>query len=416
MPTQKNALSLRSWSVWTLVSLFYAYQYILRVLPNIMMDDIMVRFSIEANIFGQFSGTYYIGYALAHIPLGMFIDRIGPKKALPICIVLTISGLLPLLFSHNWIYAVGGRFFIGVGSSAAILGVFSVIRLLFPPEKFTRILGVSVTIGLIGAIYGGDPVRVLIATYGTQTILYSLIAIGLALASCIFILTPTGHTSKAPSSLLHQMRTVFFNPYVILLCVCGGFMVGPLEGFADVWGSNFLKIAYGFDATKAATLPSLIFVGMCFGSPLLSYAADHTKAYYATILISAFLMIICFTLLLTQSLSAHTMGIAFVICGICCAYQIPLIYKATTFTPSNATGLTTAAANMIIMIFGYLFHGSIGGLMDIFWTGEKAQGVPLYSALTQIKALSVIPAGLFIGAVGVAWIARVRAKKTFPER
>ena len=60
-----------AWMVWIIASLFYAYQYILRVMPNIMLDDIMQQFNLSSATFGQFSGVYYIGYSLMHIPLGL---------------------------------------------------------------------------------------------------------------------------------------------------------------------------------------------------------------------------------------------------------------------------------------------------------------------------------------------------------
>ena len=51
-----------AWTVWLVASFFYAYQYILRVLPDIMLTDIIDQFGISAATFGQFSGVYYIGY------------------------------------------------------------------------------------------------------------------------------------------------------------------------------------------------------------------------------------------------------------------------------------------------------------------------------------------------------------------
>ena len=53
-----------AWVVWVVASVFYAYQYVLRVMPNIMLDYIMQQFHIGAATFGQFSGVYYIGYSL----------------------------------------------------------------------------------------------------------------------------------------------------------------------------------------------------------------------------------------------------------------------------------------------------------------------------------------------------------------
>ena len=64
-----------AWSIWMAASLFYAYQYILRVMPNIMMNDITQQFNIDATAFGQFSGIYYLGYSLMHLPIGIMLDR-----------------------------------------------------------------------------------------------------------------------------------------------------------------------------------------------------------------------------------------------------------------------------------------------------------------------------------------------------
>ena len=141
-----------AWSVWMTASIFYAYQYIIRVMPNIMLGDIMNQFHMDAAVFGQFSGVYYIGYSLMHLPIGIMLDRYGPKNVMSGCILLTVVGLLPILFAEHWVYPLVGRLLIGIGSSAAILGTFKIIRMAFAEKHFTRMLTFTVTIGLIGGI------------------------------------------------------------------------------------------------------------------------------------------------------------------------------------------------------------------------------------------------------------------------
>src|SRR5436190_5130533 len=102
MQQHQNAIT--TWTMWALASFFYAYQYILRVLPNIMMPEILEKFAIDAVIFGQYSGFYYIGYAGMHIPVGILLDKYGPKRILPPCMLLTVIGLVPLLYADHWIY------------------------------------------------------------------------------------------------------------------------------------------------------------------------------------------------------------------------------------------------------------------------------------------------------------------------
>jgi len=282
-----------AWAVWIIASVFYAYQYILRVMPNIMLSDIMQQFDIGAAAFGQFSGLYYVGYSLLHLPIGMMLDRFGPRKVMTGCIVLTVVGLMPLLFSNYWLYPVLGRFLIGLGSSAAILGVFKVIRMAFSEQQFPRMLSFSVTIGLMGAIYGGGPVSFMREAFGYQTVVEMMVVAGLVLAFMTYWIVPDVSTAQE-GAVLSDVKEVLSYGKVIGSCLFAGLMVGPLEGFADEWGTIFLKHVYGFEGTFAASLPSLIFIGMCLGAPLLNFIADSVGHYLATIAGAGLTMAMCF--------------------------------------------------------------------------------------------------------------------------
>lgn len=391
-----------AWAVWIIASIFYAYQYILRVMPNIMLDDIMQQFDIGAAAFGQFSGVYYIGYSLMHLPLGIMLDRFGPKKMMSGCILLTIVGLMPLLFAEHWAFPIAGRFLIGLGSSAAILGVFKIVRITFSEARFSRMLSLSVTIGLIGAIYGGGPVSYLRELFGYQMVIQLIAGAGLLLACATWWIVPN-LTTPSEGTVMGDIKEVLRNRRVLFTCLFAGFMVGPLEGFADVWGTAFLKHVYGFEGALAASLPSMIFIGMCFGSPLLSLIAEKAGSYLATIVFAALTMIACFILLLNWHLTSAFISINFVVVGVCCSYQILAIYKASTYVREQVAGLATAVANMIIMTFGYLFHAAMGSVINLMGGANSAQGL--------MCGVILIPAGLCIGAAGYLFLLAVEKRE-----
>lgn len=399
-----------AWMVWLIASVFYAYQYIIRVMPNIMLEDIMQQFNIDAATFGQFSGVYYIGYSLMHLPLGIMFDRFGPKKVMTASILLTVAGLSPLIFSDHWIYPIAGRVVIGMGSSAAILGLFKIIRMTFSEQRFPRMLSFSVTIGLIGAIYGGGPVSYMRETLGYEPVIEIFAVLGIALALVTYWIVPNV-TSVPDTSMFSDIKEVLGNSRVIWSCIFAGCMVGPLEGFADVWGTAFLKQVYGFDSTLAASFPSMIFIGMCFGAPVLSLIADKMGSYSATIITSGCIMTGCFLSLLAWHLNTGALSVSFVLVGICCAYQILAIYKASTYVNENVAGLTTAVANMIIMIFGYAFHTAIGGVVSYMGGPTTSQAL--------VYGVAVIPVGLCIGTLGYILLFvkdRVRKQDGVPVR
>lgn len=390
-----------AWTIWFIASIFYAYQYILRVMPNIMLDDIMQQFHISAATFGQFSGVYYIGYSLMHLPVGIMLDRYGPKKIMSACIFISVIGLLPLIFADHWVYPIVGRLLIGIGSSAAILGLFKIIRMAFDEARFARLLSLSVTIGLMGAIYGGGPVSYMHEVWGYQSVIVSFIVIGLILAFVTYWIIPQGESSQ-PSSVMSDIKEVLSNQKVIYSCLFAGLMVGPLEGFADVWGKAFLKQVYGFDNTLAASLPSMIFIGMCFGAPFLNMIAEKMGSYLGAVVGAGITMILCFSFMLVWQLSPTVLSFNLILIGISCAYQILAIYKASTYVREQVAGLTTAIANMIIMIFGYAFHTTISTIIDAMGGPNTAQALSF--------GVAVIPIALCLGTCGFLYLLKKERK------
>lgn len=392
-----------AWTVWLVASLFYAYQYILRVMPSIMLTDIMEQFGISAATFGQFSGVYYIGYSLMHLPIGILLDRYGPRKVMSVSILFTVAGLLPLIFSDYWVYPILGRVLTGMGSSAAILGIFKIVRMSFPEKRFARMLSISVTIGLIGAIYGGGPVSYFCEKWGSDLVVKGLALLGIALAALTYWIVPN-MKREVSQPIFADMKEVFYNKKVILACLFAGFMVGPLEGFADVWGAAFLHGVYGFNLEVAASLPSMIFLGMCFGGPILSLIAERVHSSLLVIMGAGLAMALCFFALLFGTLSTAAITFSFLLVGVCCAYQILAIYKASTYVREGVAGLTTAVANMIIMIFGYAFHTVIGKVVSLF--GGAASPEALF------YGMMAIPVALSIGVVGYTFLF-IKEKREF---
>lgn len=391
-----------AWAVWIIASIFYSYQYIIRVMPSILMGDIMDKFNIDAAIFGQFSGVYYLGYSLMHLPIGIMLDHYGPRKVMTSCILLTVAGLLPIIYANHWMYPIIGRILIGIGSSAAILGVFKIIRMSFSKVHFSRMLSFSVTIGLIGGIYGGAPVAYMNEALGYEKVIEVFALMGVALAAVTYFIVPNIEKENK-ASVISEIKEVLSNKKVILTCIFAGLMVGPIEGFADIWGVKFFAQAYGLSNDIAASLPSMIFIGMCFGAPVLNFIAEKTGSYFGTIIGSGILMSAVFIALVITKLEVSTITIGLSLVGICCAYQILAIYKASTYVADHVVGLTTAVANMIIMIFGYGFHSIIGFVIKQTSMSDIS--------LAFSYGVGVIPLSLVIGSIGFMVISFSERKK-----
>jgi len=399
------------WVVWFLATFFYIFQYVLRVSPSIMMQGILEKYHLHAYQFGAFSGAYYLGYAVMHIPIGLLLDRVGPKKVISLSILISIFGLLPLIIGDCWNCAILGRFLVGAGSSGAILGVFNVIRLYFPERWFSRLLGVSVTFGLVGAIYGGRPVHNLIEVTSWEQVLEYFVIAGVILASLIFVLVPKIDSHLVNhGSVKKELKEVLTNKKVILTALFGALMVGALEGFADVWSVSFFEVVYGIERSNAAFLPSLIYLGMGAGALGFPVIAEKFKIYHQLILVSAVVMGGLFLLVIFAKFDMRVLQFSMFCLGIFSAYQILVIYLNILNAPPEYGNLVTAITNMIIMAFGYVFHSVIGTVMTCVWDGTMKGCVPVYKSDAYVYGLLVIPVTLLIAFIGFVKLGYLKAR------
>lgn len=389
--------------IWSCITMFYCYQYILRPLPNIIMPNIMRKYDIGASEFGTFAGVYYVGYIVVHVPIGILLSRFGARVILPLCIACTAFGLTPMIYLDSWWSVVVGRVLTGIGSSAAIVGALQIFRILYP-SKFTRMLGIMVSLGLITTVYAGTLLSEVIESIGIDTTISVLLYAGIILAVLTYCLLPSSVSEASGNNIWADIKAIIFNYKLLFTSLFAGLMVGPLEGFADAWGSAFMISVYGLDKAIADSITLSVFLGMCAGCLILPYIADKTRLYFGVTIFSGIVMIICFAYILSGRADADSLYYTCVITGIFCAYQVVIIARIATFVSEERSGMAAAVANMIIMTFGWVFHNSIGMTLDNLWNGEIVGGTRSYSAEAFITSISIIPTAMSLAITGMTVI------------
>lgn len=396
----------KSWLIWLCASLFYGYQYILRVIPNVLKTEITAVFHFDTILFGQFAGIYYLGYTLAHIPFGILLDRFGPKYILPFSIVLSLLGMVPLIASDQPVFGIIGRFILGVGSSCAFIGLVKVVQLSFPDKSFNRMLSVGSIFGLIGAVFAGAPIVYLLPYITWENIIWISIIVGFILAFILFFVLPAQEKKDQPTNLKHSFQSLLQNKPVLLIALAGGLMVGPLEGFVDAWASESLSVFYLFSKHEASQGISLVYFGFACGLAGLSYASDRIGVD-KTIIYSGIMMLISFICIISGTLLKEGVLIALFVLGFFSSYQVPALYKSTLYANKSESGFTTSFVNTIFMMFGLFFHTLIAGSIQFFsQTNDAFPSSGEYTTQIYQKGFLIIPICLSVGIILFSYLAK----------
>jgi hypothetical protein len=310
---------------------------------------------------------------------------------------------MPLVYTDSWEMVLAGRMLTGIGSSAAIVGALQIFRIIYP-SSFAKMLGIMVFFGLITVVYAGKPIGEVLKVFGVSRTINILIYSGIALAAATYVLMPKSAAEVSHGNIISDIRAIAGNYKLIFASICAGLMVGPLEGFADAWGSSFLISVYGTTKAVADSTTFSIYLGMCAGCIILPYIADRTRFYFGITILSGLVMIGCFSYMLGREASEKSLYYICIIIGIFSAYQVVIISKIATFVSEERSGMAGAVVNMIIMAFGWVFHNSIGMTLDKQWDGAMADGIKVYSGSAYINSISIIPVASLLAIAGLLFI------------
>ena len=134
--TRRRRVGIFPWIVCGLGALFYTYEYLLRISPSVMSSELMAAYGITAGAFGNLMAIYYYAYTPMQLPVGMLMDRYGPRRILTAaCAACAVGSYLFASSGHLSVAGVG-RFLVGFGSAFAFVGVLKLATIWLPKERF----------------------------------------------------------------------------------------------------------------------------------------------------------------------------------------------------------------------------------------------------------------------------------------
>lgn len=212
-----------------------------------------------------------------------------------------------------------------------------------------------------------------------------------------------------------NLKSVLTSRLIWCLAFSNFLMVGSLEGFADVWGVQYLMTIYNLNKGVAAGVISFVFFGMLFGGPLLAWLSKKL-GNYVIIIMCGFGMILAFILLLmSKTYNALALSCLFFFVGIVCCYQLVVFAVGSELVAKKNLGIAIAFLNSINMLGGSFFHTVIGKILDLSWPGAlDKNGVKLYDLYAYRYALSAIPICACLGAI-IVLVISIKTKKLTNE-
>jgi MFS family permease len=393
---------------WLLTSVFYFYQYALRSAPAVMMPQLSEAFGVSAVSVASIVGLFYYAYSPFSLVAGAAMDRVGPRRLLPVAAVIVGIGALLFASGQREIASVG-RFLQGAGGVFALVGAVYIAVKNFPASQAATLIGATQMFGMAGGTAGQFVVGPLIAGgLGWNNFWIAMGIGGLAIGVLLFFMIPKDEQSAESGSwvrsTLSGFATVFRNPQSILCGFISGLMFIPTTIFDMVWGVSYLQQAHGFDYTTAVLHSSTVPFGWIIGCPLLGFISDRIGRRKPVIVGAAALLLGCLAWILygpTNVLPPYLLGTFTGVVSGAAMLPYTVIKEAN---PPQFGGTATGVINFLNFTFSALLGPVFGWILLRVSRGAEYLDLHHYQ---------VTFAPLLIG-VGIAIVLALLLRETGP--
>ncbi len=393
---------------WLITAIYYFYQYALRSAPAVMMPQLSEGLGIGAAAVASLVGLFYFGYSPFSLVAGVAMDRLGPRRVIPIGAALVGIGAL-MFASGSETLAGAGRFLQGAGGVFALVGAVYIATRYFPASLAATLIGATQMFGMAGGSAGQFVVGPMIAGGLPWNRFWAgMGAAGLAIAAALVLLLPKQESREQDPNWVREaagsLGLVFRNPQSILCGVIAGLMFIPTTILDMVWGVRYLQEAHGMDYSVAVMRSAAVPFGWIIGCPLLGFVSDRIGRRKPVILGSALGLLACLAWALygrPGMLPPYTVAFALGIVSGAAMLPYTVIKEAN---PPRVGGTATGVINFINFTFSALLGPVFAGLLVRAAGGSAERGLAHYQA-----AFSPMLAG-----VGLAVLLTFLLKETGP--
>jgi MFS family permease len=370
---------------WLITAVYYFYQYTLRSAPGVMIPQLSDAFGLTAAGVASMAGLFYYGYSPFSLVAGVAMDRIGPRRVIPIGAALVGIGAL-MFASGQTTLANAGRFIQGAGGVFALVGAAYIAMTNFPASRAATLIGATQMFGMAGGSSGQFVVGPMIASGVSWTAFWTAMGIaGLVIAVILYLLLPDRERSMAPAdhtagAVARGFGVVFSNPQSILCGAIAGLIFIPTTIFDMTWGVRYLQDAHAFDYATAVLRSATVPFGWIIGCPLLGFISDRIGRRKPVIAAGAVVLFGCLAWILygpAEALPPYVLGLVAGVASGAAMLPYTVIKEAN---PPALSGTATGVVNFLNFTFSALLGPVFAGRLTAISGGDSPMTLAHYQS------------------------------------
>lgn len=280
MSAFKGALAVR-------VFLTFAYAYFLayafRSINAMIGPELRLDLALSNADLGLLSAAYFLTFAALQLPLGIWLDKYGPRRTEAALLLVAAAGAAIFASSESLAGLWTGRALIGIGVASCLMAPLKAYRLWFPPERQARLGSWMLVAGTSGALASTIPVSAAMNLVGWRGVFWIMSGMIVLAAAAIFFLLKDPekrHPATLPPTGAGASYTdVFGNPFFRRMAILGTINIGSFSALQTLWAGPWLATVLGMETSAIARVLFLYNLTLLSGYLLVGWWAPRHISY-----------------------------------------------------------------------------------------------------------------------------------------
>jgi len=404
----------RGWRLIACVLLPFAagfyISYLFRSINALISGELTSDLGLGAADLGLLTSVYFLTFAVAQLPIGVLLDRYGPRRVQSALLLVAAAGAVMFARSEGFAVLVLARALIGLGVAAALTAGLKAVVQWFPKERVALANGSIVMLGALGAVTATVPADLMLDWAGWRG-LFELLAVATAvIAAVIYLVVPDTAAAKGSKrSASANLRTIYMDSRFWKLAPLSAVCAGSAWAMQGLWAAPWLTDVEGADRPDLVRHLFVMALAVCAGSFLMGAVADRLGRRGigpGAVLVSVATIFIATQLALILRLPLPSYLLWTIVAAAGSGHVLSYTILAEYF-PKELAGRANAALNVLHFGAAFVLQYSIGLVLDQ-WTRLDGH----YPTIAYQVAFGLVIALQFVALV---WFELPRARRWWPD-
>ena len=352
-------------------ALGYFMSYLFRAVNQVIAPDLIGELGLIPGELGRLTSAYLFGFTLFQLPLGILLDRFGPRRVQSVLLLIAATGALLFAFAGDSWSLTLARAVLGLGLSGCLMSAFKANALWLPMSRVALGNATTVAMGALGVAAATTPADWLAQQIGWRPMFDLLAAITVAVAAFIFLSVPKDDPHAQGETFATQLRVmsrVFADGLFWRVAPMVAALSGSFIAIQTLWAGRWLADVGGLDRTSAAGILMYMAIGFVIGSLTTGWIADRAQRRGFTIehvVAGSFVLFAISQVLILLKVPIHP-ALPWILFGFAGqASNLGYATLAVHFGRGTA-GRAQSAANLLLFAAAWGLQWGIGEILDFF--------------------------------------------------